>query len=155
MKQKENKSPEKKENAGLFTHKDNSKESNDKFNSLNSSLNDLTRRIRISEERFGNLNRRNQLSDQNSITQFKKVNTDFRTLGDEIMEIKKSMEKIKSTMDLMIKELKLTAKKEEVNVLQRYINLWEPVNYVTQSEVEKVVKRILDEKPKVSKSKSL
>ena len=31
------------------------------------------------------------------------------------------------------------AKTEDVQVLDRYINLWEPANFVTRTEVEKIV----------------
>jgi len=146
-----NKPVEPKKEGGIFGHKDNSKELNDKINLFNGSLNDLTRRIRVSEERFSNLSRRNQLSDQNSLSQFKKVNSEFRTIDEEIMELKKTLDKVKNTMDLIIKEIKLLAKKEDVSVLQKYINLWEPMNFVTQNEVEKIVQRAIESK----KSKSL
>lgn len=40
----------------------------------------------------------------------------------------------------------MTATKEEVHTLNKYINLWEPVNFVTQNEVEKIISRMLDDR---------
>ena len=42
-------------------------------------------------------------------------------------------------MDLIIKELKLTAGKEEVLILKKYIDLWNPMNFATQRDVERLV----------------
>ena len=42
-----------------------------------------------------------------------------------------------------------TAKKEDVEVLQKYINLWEPVNFATRKEVEKLFSELKSEKEKI------
>ena len=38
------------------------------------------------------------------------------------------------------------AKKEHVKVLEKYINMWEPVNFVTKKDVEDIVKNMLKKK---------
>ena len=54
-------------------------------------------------------------------------------------------------MDI-VKELQITAKRSEVKVLEKYINFWNPANFVTQNEVESLVKNILKKnKPKKNK----
>ena len=39
--------------------------------------------------------------------------------------------------------MKTSAKRDEVKVHEKYINLWNPVKFVTQNEVESIVKEIL------------
>jgi hypothetical protein len=46
-------------------------------------------------------------------------------------------------MDIIIKELQLTAKHESVDAIERYLNLWNPVNFVSQQEIVPVVRRAL------------
>ena len=43
-----------------------------------------------------------------------------------------------------ISELKNAAKRDEVKVLEKYINIWNPVKFVTQNEVESIVKDMLN-----------
>jgi len=132
-----------KKGFSMFKKKDNH-ELIDSVADLSALSNSLSRRTRVSEERIVNINRKIQLADQNSMGSFKKIHTELRSSSDELIEVKKELSKMKMTMDLIIKELKLSAKKEDVNVLQRYINMWDPVKFVSQNEVEKIVKRILE-----------
>ena len=43
----------------------------------------------------------------------------------------------------IVRELEETAKREEVKVLEKYINYWNPIKFVTQNEVEAIVSEIL------------
>ena len=44
-----------------------------------------------------------------------------------------------------IKELELLAKKDDVEVIKKYLNYWEPMKFIQASQVEKVVKELLSE----------
>jgi hypothetical protein len=46
---------------------------------------------------------------------------------------------------MIIKELRMSAKKEEVDGLKKYVELWEPVKFVTQNQVEKIVEEKVEE----------
>lgn len=130
--------------GGFFGKKPEGPDLKNVVNDLAHNFNNIERRTRVVEERFGTLSKRNEMIDQNMLKHFKKVNSNIKTINDDIMEVKKDIHKIKSTMDLIIKEIKLSAKKEDVNVLQRYINMWDPVKFVTQNEVESIIKRALE-----------
>ena len=67
-----------------------------------------------------------------------------KLLTDEVSELKSQLSEIKDEMKLIISELKATAKKEDVEMLDKYINLWEPLNFVTQRDVDIIVKRALE-----------
>ena len=54
-------------------------------------------------------------------------------------------------MGLIIKELQSVARKEEVKVLEKYINLWNPIKFVTSNEVEQIVNDALERKQKRAK----
>ena len=40
---------------------------------------------------------------------------------------------------LLVKELKMSATKEELSVLQKYLSYWEPLNFVTRQELDKIL----------------
>lgn len=75
--------------------------------------------------------------------QFRK---ELKTLNDDLLEVKHEQGKILQKMDLMIKELQKTAGAEEVMVLKKYVDFWNPLNFVTQRDVERIVEQKLEEK---------
>lgn len=112
---------------------------------VSTSIIDISRRLRVIEERYANLRKSIQLNEQNMLATNKRLETEIKTTNADVDEIKKEIANIKDEIMLIVKELRETAKKEEVAVLEKYINLWEPVNFVTQAEVEKIVKRIIEQ----------
>jgi superfamily II helicase len=114
--------------------------------SVTEQLNQISRRLRVLEERYNNIQRKIQVTDQNMLSSRKRFNTEIKTTMSEVSEIKVDVKSIKDNLILVIKELKNCAKKEEVRVLDKYLSLWQPVKFVTHSQVERIVKDILDEK---------
>ncbi len=64
---------------------------------------------------------------------------EIKTLSEEVLELKRQQGQMTQKIDLMIKELKRTAGIEEVATLRKYIDLWNPLNFVTQRDVERIV----------------
>lgn len=111
-------------------------------------LRNMSRRLRILEERYANQRKNAQVSEHNLVGENKKTQAQIRTIQTDIDDIKKQLYEMKQKFDLIGAELQDVAKREDVIVLEKYINLWEPVNFVTRSEVEKLIQFILDSKEK-------
>ncbi len=108
--------------------------------------NDLSRRMRMLEERLNNIRRNTQVTDQNMIMSTKKINNELRLVNSEIADINKEISEIKDKIRLIIKELKLTAKYEDVKIMNKYFEMWEPIKFVTQEEIDEIIDRKLAEK---------
>jgi hypothetical protein len=106
-------------------------------------VSELMRRVRTMEERYNTLQSKVQLIEQNMISYHKQAIGETKTLNGDIREIRRQIEEIKDKILTLIKEIQLSAKKDEVKVLERYINLWEPINFVTKGEVEDLIKEVL------------
>lgn len=104
----------------------------------------LSRSVRTLEERTNNLLRKSQISEQNMLLNNKKFSGDIKTITDDIHDLKKEIGELNDHMRQIVEELKRSAKKEEVRVLQKYIDMWEPVNFVTRNEVEKIITDIIE-----------
>ncbi len=142
----EEKKPAQKKGMTLFgSAKPQAPDLNAAMADMSATVNDIGRRLLMVEERVSNINKKTDVVEQNILSNFKKVNTEIKTSNSEINEIRKEILDIKDKILLIIKELKLTAKKEDFEVMRRYMDLWEPLKYVTQTEVEKVVRRIIQE----------
>lgn len=111
-------------------------------------LRNMSRRLRILEERYANQRKNAQVLEHNTIGENKKIQVQIRTIQADVDDIKKQLYEMKQKFDLIGAELQDTAKREDVIVLEKYINLWEPVNFVTRPEVEKLIQFILDSKEK-------
>ena len=113
---------------------------------LTEEIRNISRRLKVSEERYTNLRTKVELTEQNMLSRDKQISTEIKTTNVDVHELKKELAEIKERMLMLIKELQTCAKREEVKVLEKYINLWEPVNFVTRNEVEDIIKDILGKK---------
>lgn len=113
------------------------------FGSFREDISNLTRRLRILEESFTNLRRILQVTEQNVLAKNKLFTTEIRTITSDIKDMKKENNDIKERIIELVKDLQETAKRSEVKVLDRYINLWNPVKFVTQNEVEQMIQDLL------------
>ena len=120
---------------------------------ITSEVNSLSRRIRLLEESFANLRRFFQVTENNTIERNKHYGAELKTVTSDISEIRKEMHEIREKLSLVIKELQTVARKEEVKVLEKYINLWNPIKFVSQNEIEGIINEVLDKREEKKKAK--
>ena len=113
---------------------------------LTSDLSTLSRRLRLLEEGFTNLRRFFQVTEENIIAKNKHYSAEIKTIASDITEIRKEVQELKDKLLLVIRELQTVARKEEVKVLEKYINLWNPVKFVSQNEIEGIINEVLDKR---------
>ena len=109
-------------------------------------ISDMDRRLRTLEERYTSLQTRSQVTEENMLHSHKHINAEIKTSNTEIHELKKDMDELKNRILTLIKELQSCAKKEELKILERYVNLWEPINFVTHDELKQVIEELLAQK---------
>ncbi|HLF55015.1 MAG TPA: hypothetical protein VI612_04815 [Candidatus Nanoarchaeia archaeon] len=102
-------------------------------------LNTIMARVRVSEERYGELRKKLLLVEQNMLGNHKKAMSEIKSLQAEINEVKRTMLAVEDRIITVIKEIRLTARKEDVDVLKRYLELWDPVKFITSEQVEKII----------------
>ncbi len=113
---------------------------------ITSDVNTLSRRLRLLEEGFANLRRFFQVTEENIIAKNKHYSAEIKTVTSDITEIRKEIQELKDKLLLVIRELQTVARKEEVKVLEKYINLWNPVKFVSQNEIESIINEVLDKR---------
>ncbi len=113
---------------------------------VTSQINNVATRLKIMEDRYNNLRRKIQVLEDNMLRDQKKTDTDLKATNAVVTETNQTINQLKDNVKLIINELKLCAKNEDVDVLKRYIELWEPLQYVTHNEFDHRVQDIVDEK---------
>lgn len=111
---------------------------------ITTDINTVSRRLRLLEEGFTNLRRFFQVTEENMVAKNKHFSAEVKTLTSDINEIRKEIQELKDKLLLVIRELQTVARKEEVKVLEKYINLWNPIKFVTQNEVEQIINDVLE-----------
>ncbi|MBT7903266.1 hypothetical protein HN587_05365 [Candidatus Woesearchaeota archaeon] len=103
-------------------------------------INNLSRRLMTLEERYTNLRKKTQVTDQNMLNNNKKIMTEIGAIHEEMKELKKEMTDLTDKMKIMVRELKDCAKRNEVQSLAKYVDLWNPINFVTRDAVLRIIK---------------
>ena len=98
-------------------------------------------RIRILESRYGIMRDRIFLINQNMIQEYRKLNKEMKLIDSEIKSVKQDLNEIKGILRNVVNEMQNFARKENVKVLEKYINFWNPLNFVTEKEVVEIMNR--------------
>lgn len=108
-------------------------------------INDLSSRLRSLENRYNLITERLLVINKNMIDSYKAISKELKTNSTDIIELRNEMQKLKDTIKDLLRELEYFAKKEDVKVVEKYINLWDPLKFATLQDVEKIVDRKLKE----------
>ena len=100
---------------------------------------DPSERIRVLESKYSYLRDRVILVNENLIGEYKKLNQDIKLLDSELKDMKKDIFEMKEALRHVLNEMKFFARKEHFQVLEKYINMWNPFNFVTEEEVLKMI----------------
>jgi len=100
---------------------------------INSKLKTLESKYNLSRDRLLVIN-------QNMMDQFKLTSADLKALRDEIKEVKTDINSIKEIISSITKELNRFAKKEDIKIIEKYVNLWDPLKFVTEDQLKEMIK---------------
>ena len=107
-------------------------------------LNSASRRMRLLEERTANLRRKIQLLEENMISQTKRVSADLKAALSEISDLRQQLSDFNDKAGEMMQNLEDVARKSDIAQIEHYLALWKPVDFVTQGEIEDIVKGIVN-----------
>ena len=103
-------------------------------------ISDAISRLRLLERRQETIREKMTIINQNMVEEYKKLLFEVRSLVTDIREIKTNLASLQDNIKIILKEAESFAKKDQVKVLEKYINLWNPLNFVTEEEVKNLLK---------------
>jgi hypothetical protein len=65
----------------------------------------------------------------------------MQILSEDILDIKKSISEVIEKMNLLEGEVDAFASRREFKILDRYVNFWQPVDFVTRKEVNDFLRK--------------
>ncbi len=108
-------------------------------------VSNVATRLRVLEERSTNARKKVQLIEHNMLSNQKKIVDDIKLVHSEMDDLKHTITEVENKIILIIKEIRLLAKKEDVDTMMKYVEMWEPIHFVTQNQVEKITREIVEE----------
>jgi len=102
-------------------------------------FNEVIGRLRINESKITTLRERLLVTDSNMIEESKRLSEEIKNMNEEIRELKNVILSIRETVRDVIKSTDNFASMEDVKVLEKYINVWNPLNFITEKEVRQIV----------------
>ena len=95
--------------------------------------------LKALESKINNLVREVEVIKNDLVQKQNQIKKEVKTISNDLLELKHVQEQFVQRMDLIIKELKQTAGIEEVMTLRKYIDLWNPLAFVTQRDLERAI----------------
>ena len=102
-------------------------------------ISDINNRVRTLENRYNLFGERLLVVNQNKIEEYKKLTKEMRLINDDLKEMKQDMFKVRDVITNVVKEMEGFAKRDQIKVLEKYIDFWSPLNLVTRTEVKKLI----------------
>ncbi|MDO8643029.1 MAG: hypothetical protein Q7R76_05640 [Candidatus Woesearchaeota archaeon] len=109
---------------------------------LSQDVSNLSRRIMVLEERYANVRKKMQLTENSLLKLSKEITKEVRAVGSELTDYRREFMDLRDKVRLIVKELQDCAKSDEVRTLTTYIELWEPLHFVTRNEFDKAFEQL-------------
>lgn len=108
---------------------------------------DIATRLKILEERYVTLRKKTQLSEQNIIESDKEHSQEIRLLNDSLLELKKTLKDVLEKISMLGDEVNNFAPRTQMITLQRYMEFWQPMDFVTRKEVNTFLRKKFSDTP--------
>lgn len=116
---------------------------------LTTEVGEVGRKVRILEERYSNIRRKAQMTEHNMLNIQKNLNKEMKNLDKQVGDLHKKILDVEKKMDQMLREINNFAKSEDLKILEKYVEFWEPLNFITREQAEKLIRDIIEENRKI------
>lgn len=96
----------------------------------------LGSRLRVLEERYTNLRHKTQVTDQNMIQLEKELKEEVKRMLIGLDDMKKELDEVSRRSLQLAEEMHNTVKQSDFKVLEKYLEFWEPLQFVTREEAQ-------------------
>jgi hypothetical protein len=115
-------------------------------------IRNLARRVDVNEDRINSLRNHLDLIDRNLIEKNKNLIENIKRAETDIRLLRKAVSDMDRHLTRMVQRLEEFAPKDRVLVLERYINMWSPLQYITRKEVNDLISKRLGEQVRMEET---
>lgn len=103
-------------------------------------LDEIMRRLKLIEERYSGARKKSQFTEQNMLKDTKEIFEDMSLLNNTVSELKGEISELNEKLSKLTEEVKSSAKKDELNVLSKYLDFWQPLEFLSRAEAERMIR---------------
>lgn len=104
----------------------------------------ISRRLKLLENSLSNLRKTTENLEKNTVEQQKENRRDIKILEEENAELKETIRTLKNTLKKIADDMANVARSDEVKVIKKYLDLWNPVKFTTPDMVTRIVREEID-----------
>ena len=109
----------------------------------NTVFSDLHSKLRNLESKNNLLGENLLTVNQNTIEEYKRINKEIEIINNDLKNLKEELFNLKQIIRGFLNEVDFFAKKSDIKVLEKYINLWNPLEFVREEEIDKIIEEKL------------
>lgn len=102
-------------------------------------LTDLNTKIKDLDEKNSLLNEKVLLLGQSLLKQEERIMREMALLKDNLKEMRNDLDRLKEGINHIIHESENFARKDELRIMEKYMKIWEPLKFVKEDEVKKMI----------------
>lgn len=123
------------------------------MSSLSGVLSSFSTRIADTEERQSMITEKLSLISQTLLKNSERMAKEMQIISDDITELKNEMDKLKENVQILVEQSGEFARKQELQVVEKYMKIWEPMKFATIEDVRKMINDAVKNKKSSSKDK--
>ncbi len=102
-------------------------------------IDEVLRQLKLLEERYSGVRKKSQFTEQNMLKETKDIFEEISVIRSTITEIKGDVSEITEKLEKLSEEVNTAVKKTDFNVLSKYLDFWQPLNFMTKAEAQKLI----------------
>jgi hypothetical protein len=122
-------------------------------NALSAMLSDINTRINDLEEKQNVLTEKLSVLSQTLLNTTQRLNKDHEIIIEDLSAMKQALQKMRDALNMMIEQTGDFVRRNEVQMLDKYMKNWQPMKFATIEDVKKMISEAIKNKHVSSKDK--
>ena len=118
----------------------------------NTVVSDINSKLRILESKNNILAEHLLTVNENSLEEYKRIRREIEIINGDVKKLKEDLFNLRQAIKGFLGEIDYFAKKTDIKILEKYINLWNPLEFVREEDVEKIIEEKLSKLKKGGKT---
>ncbi len=109
------------------------------LNDIANKIGSFNDRLRLIEERTHQNHEKIRVVSENVVLKFNDLKNNVKRLNIEVDELRKKVNNITKTLQRMVKDLSNTAKLNDVKVIEKVLDFFDPTRFLTEKDLNKAI----------------
>lgn len=101
----------------------------------------MVNRVRLVEERYEQLSMKVKIIDESGLKRTKELKEMIVESQTDISMLKKNLKDMEDALKNLVKDMENVARSQDIKVLERYINMFDPTRFLTKEEAVELIRR--------------